>query len=74
VRERRIEFAMLALRTREGLSRAAFRRRFGLEVEAAFPELTPHLKAGALEERGDSLRLARASQLVADRILADLFP
>ena len=73
VRERRIEFAMLALRTREGLSRATFRRRFGLEVEAAFPGLTPHLEAGALEEVGDSLRLARASQLVADRILADLF-
>jgi len=76
--ERRLEMAMLALRTRDGLSGKRFRERWGVEVERAFPSLTGHLAAGRVElTRGaipgeDRWRIAREHQLVADRILVDL--
>ncbi|MCX7022692.1 MAG: radical SAM family heme chaperone HemW [bacterium] len=77
-RERRLEMAMLALRTRDGLSGKRFRGRWGVEVEQAFPALAGHLAAGRLELlRGSNTddvrwRIAREHQLIADRILVDL--
>jgi oxygen-independent coproporphyrinogen-3 oxidase len=77
-RERRMEMAMLALRTRDGLPEKRFRERWGVGVAEAFPALAGHLAAGRVELiRGsvtgeDRWRIARGHQLVADRILSDL--
>jgi len=76
--ERRLEMAMLALRTRDGLSEKRFRGRWGLGVAEAFPSLAAHLAAGRLELLHGSIpgedrwRIARGHQLIADRILVDL--
>jgi len=77
-RERRLEMAMLALRTRNGLSGKRFRERWGVEVMEAFPALAGHLAAGLVELLSgtrvgeESWRIVREHQLVADRILVDL--
>ncbi|OGD76842.1 MAG: hypothetical protein A2Y64_05105 [Candidatus Coatesbacteria bacterium RBG_13_66_14] len=76
--ERRLEMAMLALRTRDGLSEKRFRGRWGTSVREAFPALAGHLAAGRVEllpgrhPGEERWRLAREHQLVADRILVDL--
>mgnify|MGYP000526162402 CR=1 FL=1 len=76
--ERRLEMAMLALRTREGLSESRFTKRWGMGVQEAFPALAGHLAAGRVEKvRTEVLgevfwRVARGHQLVSDAILADL--
>jgi coproporphyrinogen III oxidase-like Fe-S oxidoreductase len=76
--ERRLEMAMLALRTRDGLSEKRFRERWGVGVAEAFPALEAHLAAGRLELMPGSIpgedrwRITREHQLIADRILVDL--
>jgi oxygen-independent coproporphyrinogen-3 oxidase len=77
-RERRMEMAMLALRTRDGLRGKGFRERWGVDVTEAFPALAGHLAAGRVELTPGSIpgedrwRIAREHQLIADRILSDL--
>ncbi len=64
------ERLMLGLRlTREGVSAADFRARFGREMLAVFPsEIRGLLGQGLLEWRSDSLRLTKKARLLGNRV------
>jgi oxygen-independent coproporphyrinogen-3 oxidase len=70
--ERRLEMAMLALRTRNGLSEREFTKRWGSGAAEVFPALERHRAEGRIVFARGHWRIAREHQLVADRILADL--
>jgi oxygen-independent coproporphyrinogen-3 oxidase len=67
------ETAMLALRLVEGLDRAAFRQRFGLDVLEVFPRSTAlHVRLGGLIATPTHVRIAEPFFFLADAILADV--
>jgi len=68
------EITMMGLRLREGLSRARFRRKTGLEIEAAFPSerLAPLLAAGFLALDATRLRATPRGQLRLNAVLENL--
>lgn len=67
------ETAMLALRLTEGLDRAAFRERFGLDLLAAFPQSTArHVRLGGLAVTPTHVRISEGFYFLADAILADI--
>ncbi|MDR1069808.1 MAG: radical SAM family heme chaperone HemW [Gracilibacteraceae bacterium] len=70
-RETRIkEYVMLRLRTREGLDRREFSRRFGASLEDVFGETPEQLiRARLLLSEGDGLRLDPDRYFVANSIL-----
>jgi len=65
------EAVMLALRTAEGLSFAAFKERYGLEfLEYYAPIVEPYRSAGLLEIDAAGARLTRRGRFVANDICA----
>ena len=68
------EATMCALRRVDGLSIAAFRRRFGDDVGERFAAAWSDAgTAGLVERDGDRIRLTDAGRLRADRVFAELF-
>ena len=68
------EMVMLGLRTSDGISLEAVRRRFGWELNAsqnAF--LTQCERGGLVRRQGDLLRLTREGFLVSNSVLSELF-
>jgi oxygen-independent coproporphyrinogen-3 oxidase len=69
--EARSEFMFLGLRLLEGVSGAAFRAAFGLELAEAWPtEIDAQVAAGLLARDGDRLCLSRSGLLLANRVFA----
>ncbi|NLF30152.1 MAG: coproporphyrinogen III oxidase family protein, partial [Planctomycetes bacterium] len=65
---------MLALRLTEGVGRADFRRRFGLDPLDAFSAtFDRYRRAGLLLVTPDRVALARQGLFVSDALFADLF-
>ena len=66
------EAAMLALRTAEGIERADFRRRFNVDLDAAFgPALKKCTAAGLIEVDGSGARLTGRGRLLANSACAE---
>ena len=66
------ETLMLSLRLTDGVDRAAFVRRHGVDPAEAFPETTDrYRREGMLIVDADHIRLAPPARFVADAILAD---
>mgnify|MGYP005852862365 CR=1 FL=1 len=69
---RQRETAMLGLRLRAGIDRAAFRARFGVDATDTFATVIARYVADELLEVTDThIRLTRRGVLVADRVAAD---
>lgn len=66
----RSEFCFTGLRRLEGIDGDAFRRRFGIEVAAAFPHLSGLLADGLLEDVGARIRLTPRGLRFADTVSA----
>lgn len=67
------ETAMLGLRLVEGLDRAAFRARFGVEVTAVFGQVLADLAPfGLLEVTPDRVRLTRRGRLLSNEVFVRL--
>jgi len=67
------ETAMLALRLIDGLDRAGFAARHGMDVTEAFPHsIRRHVETGSLVLTGDRLRIAEDYLFLADAVLADI--
>lgn len=67
------ETLMLALRLREGVDRAAFARRFGVDPVEAFAEpIRRHQAIGMLDVTAARVRLTRPALFVSDGVLADI--
>jgi coproporphyrinogen III oxidase-like Fe-S oxidoreductase len=63
------EFMMLGLRLNEGISRAEFRRRFGVEVEKVFgAELDRLYGFGLLEQVDRWIRLTARGRLLGNEV------
>ncbi|UCD18012.1 MAG: radical SAM family heme chaperone HemW [Candidatus Zixiibacteriota bacterium] len=71
---RMTEIIMLGLRTTRGLSRQAFRRRFGIPVEQSVNRemLDLLVHKGMIDPGGDHIRLSESGLLVADDIIRRL--
>lgn len=70
--DRAREMLVLGLRRLEGVSREAFMRATGYEVEALVgAALARHMARGLLEDRGDRVRLTREGLFVSDAIWPD---
>ncbi|MBC5804940.1 MAG: coproporphyrinogen III oxidase [Candidatus Eremiobacter antarcticus] len=66
------EAAMLALRLREGIEYADFRRRFAIDPERAFARAVKKcLAADLLEVDGESVRLSKRGRLLANSVCAE---
>ena len=66
------EAVMVGLRQVAGISRTAFRERFGFELAAlAGEEFDKLLATGWLELAGDHVRLTREGRCVADRVIVE---
>lgn len=67
------EVMMMGLRlTQEGVSRTAFRQRFGQELDQVYRTPIGQLVSqGLLEWSGDSLRLTRRGRLLGNRVFAE---
>jgi len=69
------EFFWLGLRQVDGVSRAAFRDRYGLSVETAFPGVLERLAArGMLVADDDRIWLTPRGMEVANQVLAEFLP
>ena len=67
------ETLMLGLRLTEGIDRAGFRLRFGIDALEAFGRsITRHADDGFLVVSGSAIRLSAKALFVADTILADI--
>lgn len=67
------ETAMLALRMIDGLDRAEFRQRFGVDITEVFgPTIDRYFNQGALRLSASSLRIASWALFTSNTILADL--
>lgn len=61
------EFMMVGLRLNEGISRAEFARRFGVDIEAVFADPLRELyEVGLLETAGDAVRLTSRGRLLGN--------
>lgn len=67
------EFMMLGLRlVQEGVTDAAFRSRFGVDVEAVFgDEIDRLVRRGLLERLSDRLRLTSGGRLLGNQVFAE---
>lgn len=70
VEQARAEFTFLALRTRRGVSDAAFAERFGVGFVTAFPHATGLAADGLLEHEGGRWRLSDRGLLLLDSVSA----
>ncbi|HEY8155309.1 MAG TPA: radical SAM protein [Myxococcota bacterium] len=71
----RTQFVAGTLASGRPLSRAAYQRRFGAEIDAHFGELLGRLhRAGLTDDDGASLRLTELGLLVYDRALQRFYP
>jgi oxygen-independent coproporphyrinogen-3 oxidase len=69
------ETAMMGLRLREGVERAAFARRFGRDFEAVFGTRLGEVRlAGLVEEDGTWVRLTERGRLLGNEVFARLLP
>ena len=69
------ETMMLGLRLREGVDRAAFQRRHGLALDAAYgPQLAALAPLGVLHDDGACLSLTGRGRLVANEVLVRFLP
>ena len=64
------EFVFLGLRCRDGVAAAAFRRRFGAELDAVFPHVRDLVAGGVLRSSGGQWQLTRRGVLLADSVFA----
>lgn len=72
--ELREEAIMTQLRTREGISLAAFARRFGEDAATRLRNsATVWIKRGMMVEKNGTLALTRAGIMISDEIISDLF-
>lgn len=63
---------MMGLRLREGISRAAFRRRFGRDPTEMYPQaVARNLDAGLLAQSATHLRLTEQGLFLADSVISD---
>jgi oxygen-independent coproporphyrinogen-3 oxidase len=62
------EFCFTGLRRTAGFTRDAFRERFGVEIEAAFPHLGGLVGDGLVEVAGDRVRLTARGRRFADAV------
>ncbi len=63
------EFMMLGLRLNEGISRAEFRRRFGIEIEEVFQsQLDRYYGFGLLEQVDGWIRLTARGRLLGNEV------
>lgn len=62
------ETGLMGLRLREGLSRSAFRERFGEDILLKYPRLAKNLTEGLLELAGDRLRATRRGLLLLNYV------
>lgn len=62
------ETGLMGLRLREGLSREAFRERFGQDILLRYPRLARNLSEGLLEIAGDRLRPTRRGLLLLNYV------
>ena len=67
------ETLMMGLRlTREGISRACFRRRFGCDIVDMFPDATRELTvAGLLEVHSQQVRISAAGRLLSNAVIRE---
>jgi oxygen-independent coproporphyrinogen III oxidase len=68
--EARGEFCFTGLRRTAGIDRAAFRARFGVELEAAFPHLARLVADGLVEGHAGRVRLTPRGLRFADTVAA----
>ncbi len=69
------EFMMMGLRKADGISRAAFQKKFCETLERIYPkELDSLLRDNWIEEKGDCLRLTEKGLPVANEILMRFLP
>ena len=66
----RTEFMFLSLRQLDGFAPETFAARFGLSLEAAFPQLHDLIDAGLLHHAAGRLKLTRRGLLIADTVFA----
>ena len=66
----RTEFMFLSLRQLNGFAPETFAARFGLSLEAAFPQLHDLIAAGLLHHAAGRLKLTRRGLLIADTVFA----
>jgi oxygen-independent coproporphyrinogen-3 oxidase len=67
------ETLMLGLRLTQGVDRAAFAGRFGLDPVVAFPRATArYAELGALLVEPSRIRISPDALFVADTVLADI--
>jgi oxygen-independent coproporphyrinogen-3 oxidase len=69
-RQSRGEFAFLNLRLADGFTEAAFRERFGVDVEEVFPNLEDVVGPGLVDRRDGRLALTPRGLLVGDSVFA----
>ena len=66
------EAVMLGFRPCTGISRTAFRERYGVELESlAGDAYSKFLSQGLLEQTGDHVRLTRDGRCMADRVIVE---
>ena len=66
----RIEFMFLSLRQLDGFAPETFAARFGLSLDAAFPQLHNLIDVGLLRHAAGRLKLTRRGLLIADTVFA----
>ena len=64
------EFCFTGLRQTAGVDLERFRRRFGIELDAAFPHLERLIADGLVEASGDRVRLTARGFRYADTVAA----
>ena len=70
--ERMEEFMFLGLRLCKGISRAEFSKRFGIEYDAVYGDVTARLQQqGMLQEKGEYLSLTELGRDLSNRVLAE---
>lgn len=69
-RQARGEFVFLGLRCRDGVSAAAFRKRFGDDFPAVFPHAIDLRDAGLLQCADERWQLTPQGLLLADSVFA----
>lgn len=68
-----VEFVMLAMRLREGVSREQYRARFGCYPDAKYaPRIKPYVDGGYMISDGHGFRFTSRGMLVSNSILASI--
>lgn len=66
------EYMFLGLRMTEGVSKSAFKEKFGEDMENVFQKpLSKFIKMGMIEENGDKIRIKRSGICVSNQIMCE---